>query len=235
MTAGVLATPEVEQVGAAVKALAGEAFAVADDVAAAVRSQINDEIPTSRDAFSGVELAALKAIAAPGSRIQGAGFVSAVGLLPSDRWWLEWFVREADDRVGRLEVSTDPTAMGFHDYEHQPWYRVPQATGQPHVTGPYVDNMCSQDYTLTFTKPMTVRNRFVGVAGADIDVRSAEQVLLPVLRVVAAPVAVVNADGRTLVSNRGDLVCGELLPTPMDQLVSEPLPGLPLRIVLLER
>ncbi|HWU33225.1 MAG TPA: cache domain-containing protein [Marmoricola sp.] len=217
----------------AVVTLAGEAFTVADEVAASVRAQINDEIPTSRDAFASVELVARRAIASPGSRIQGAGFVSAVGLLPDDQWWLEWFVRESDDRAGRLEVSTDPTAMGFHDYERQPWYRVPQATGQPHVTGPYVDNMCSQDYTLTFTKPMTVRNRFVGVAGADIDVRSAEQVLLPVLRAVPAAVGVVNADGRTLVSNRGDLVCGELLPAPINQYNSKPLPGLPLRVILL--
>lgn len=224
---------DVSTVVNAVTALAGEAFSVADDVASAIRTQLNGEIPTSHEAFSGVELVARGAITTPGSRIQGAGFVSAVGLLPHDRWWLEWFVREADDRVGRLEVPTDPITMGFHDYARQPWYKVPQATGQQHITGPYVDNMCSQDYTLTFTKPMTVRNRFVGVAGADIDVRSAEQVLLPVLKTVPGSVAVVNADGRVLVSNRGDLVCGELLPAPIDQFASEPIAGLPLRVVLL--
>ena len=233
MSTPAVAATELSTVVEAVQALAGEAFAVADEVAAAVRSQIGDEIPTSREAFSSVELVARKAIATPGSRIQGAGFVSAVGLLPEDRWWLEWFVREADDRAGRLEVSTDPNAMGFHDYTRQPWYKIPQATGQPHVTGPYVDNMCSQDYTLTFTKPMTVRNRFVGVAGADIDMRSVEHALLPVLRVVPAAVGVVNADGRTLVSNRGDLVCGELLPGPIEGFDSAPLPGLPLRVVVL--
>ena len=103
--------------------------------------------------------------------------------------------------------------MGFHDYEPLEWYDVPRRTGQRHITGPYVDNVCTDDYTLTLTQPVLHDGGFAGVAGADLGVRTVEKVLLPALRALAAPTAVVNADGRTLVSNTGALMCGDLLGT----------------------
>jgi hypothetical protein len=166
------------------------------------------------------------------SRIQGAGFVAAVGLLESDRWWLEWFLR-SDAHPTRLEVETDEHAMGFHDYERLAWYAVPRDTGARGVTGPYVDNLCTEDYTLTFTQPVLVGGVFVGVAGADIGVRAAERALLPVLRTVEGPVAVVNAEGRVLVSNTGSLVCGELLAEKGRHHGLRAVPDVPLEVVRL--
>jgi hypothetical protein len=147
----------------------------------------------------------------PDGIVFGGGFVAAVGLLEDARWWLEWFARDAEDRPQRLVVQTDPTAVGFYDYEHLPWYTVPRQTLLPHVTGPYVDYLCTDDYTLTFTEPVVVDGVFQGVAGCDVKVHVAERFLLPTLRAASGRVAVVNEHGRILTSNSGRDVSGELI------------------------
>ena len=44
--------------------------------------------------------------------------------------------------------------------------RAVQPTGERAITGPYVDYLCTDQYTLTFTAPLVVDGRFLGVAGA---------------------------------------------------------------------
>lgn len=215
----------------ALSGLADEAFALAD----AIEGAAADGLRTDRalSGLSGVEPLVRSAIGAAGSRVQGAGFVPAIGLLEPERWWLEWFVREDDGRVGRLEVQRDPTAIGFYDYAHSPWYAVPQASHRRHITGPYVDNLCTDDYTLTFTQPLVIDGEFLGVSGADVGVRTAERELLPILRSVTPRAAVVNADGRVLVSNTGALMCGDLVGTEPAIHERAELPGLPLAVISL--
>ena len=214
----------------AIGEMVDEAFATADRIGDEVCARLAGRPHPARGDLSGVESIAVAAMAEPGSRIQGAGFVAAVDLLAHETWWLEWFVREDDGRPNRLEVPTDPEAMGFHDYEPLAWFAVPRETGRPHITGPYVDNLCTEDYTLTFSRPVLLDGRFAGVAGADIGVRAAERSLLPVLRSSSRRLAVVNADGRTLVSNTGTLVCGDLLDEATTRS-SYAFRDLPLRVV----
>lgn len=211
--------------------LADEAF----DLARSIEDIAAHGLASDRtlNGLSAVEPLVRKAIGGADSRIQGAGFVVAIGLLDPERWWLEWFVREDGTRVSRLEVQRDPTAVGFHDYELSPWYAVPRASGIPHITGPYVDNLCTDDYTLTFTRPLLVRGEFLGVSGADIGVRTAERELLPLLRAVPDRAAVVNADGRVLVSNTGALMCGDLLDPGARISQRVDLPDLPLAVIAL--
>lgn len=42
----------------------------------------------------------------------------------------------------------------FYDYTALPWFVVPRETGGRRVTGPYVDWVCTEEYTLTFTVPL---------------------------------------------------------------------------------
>ncbi|GAB4006939.1 PDC sensor domain-containing protein [Nocardioides ultimimeridianus] len=160
----------------------------------------------------------LRAGLEPGGLVHGGGFVAAVGALDDARWWLEWFARDPDDRPQRLVVQTDSTAMGFYDYEHLPWYTVPRETGRAHITGPYVDYLCTEDYTLTFTEPVVVDDTFLGVAGCDVKVHVAERFLLPTLRACSGRVAIVNEHGRILTSNTGRAVSGDLI-EPLDVLL----------------
>jgi hypothetical protein len=139
--------------------------------------------------------------------------VAAPALLADAPWCLEWFARGAQGRPERLVTDTDPEGEGFYDYTVLPWWTVPAETGRPHVTGPYVDYVCTEDYTLTFTRPVLTGGRFVGVAGADVRVASVEEVLLPLLR-RSGRLVLVNSFGRVVVSSSARHLGGSLVRDP---------------------
>lgn len=219
----------VDQTRAAVEEIADHAFRLARGIADHVTTAISGRPAPRRADLGGVEDLVTEALSDPDEPVQGAGFVAAVGLLDDARWWLEWFVSGIDARVQRLVTHSEPQSIGFYDYESLPWFVVPRDTGRNHVTGPYVDYLCTEEYTLTFTIPVVVDDRFAGVAGADISVRSVERFLLPPLCAADTGLAVVNAEGRILASNSGRHVCGDLLPGGGDS--PYPMAGLPLSIV----
>jgi hypothetical protein len=132
------------------------------------------------------------------------------GGLTDEGHWLEWWTAD-DGSVEPLAVESDPEAPGFRDYTRLPWFDVPRRTGQRHVTGPYVDYLCTDEYTLTFTSPVVVDGRFAGVAGADVFARTVELTLAALLDDVRQPTAIVNAQGRVVAGNEGAPVTGELL------------------------
>lgn len=191
--------------------LCSGAFGLVDEIVQRVRDVMDQPDPVLSSELGVIDHFVQEELGRDSGPVQGAGFVAGVGVLADAPWWLEWFARDADNRVQRLVVQTDPKGMGFYDYEHLQWYVVPRDKGVRHVTGPYVDYLCTDDYTLTFTAPVLASGRFVGVAGADVGVHTAERALIPVLRTAARPVAVVNAIGRILASNSGRHLCGDLL------------------------
>jgi len=227
--------PELDRVLQAMADLAGEAFGAADRIESAVGAQLENSPRPTRDGLAQIEPVAAEVLTAPGSNIQGVGFVAAAGVMREARLWLEWYVRDGNGRPSRLEVHPDPLDSDLEDYEPLTWYAVPRDTRARHVAGPYLDSLCSDDYMLTFTQPITVDGTFIGVSGADITVRTVERTLLPVLRSLSAPVAVINTQGRTLISNTGALLCGELVRTPLAELDARSLPGTPLHVVALKR
>lgn len=199
----------------AITDLTDEVFAVVDRIADLARTSLTEADVPRKATLSPIAPVASDAVARGGEHVQGAGFVAAVGFLADEAWWLEWFTEGEDGRAHRLVCQTDPGGIGFYDYEHLPWYVVPRDTGARHVTGPYVDYLCTEDYTMTFTVPVVVPaesgGRFAGVAGADLAVRTAEDLLLPSLRAASRRLAVVNAFGRIVASNSGRHVCGDLV------------------------
>ena len=131
----------------------------------------------------------------------------------------------------RLEPVLDRCADDFYDYTQLPWFAIPRATAARHVTGPYVDALCTTEYTLTFTIPLfSTRREFLGVVGADIVVEWLERRLLPLLHRTGRTAALVNAENRVVAANRPDLVTGAVT-----ELVGEryPLPDLPLTVLVL--
>lgn len=147
-----------------------------------------------------------------GTPLVGAGLVFAPGVVAERSLWMEWWHRSPDGRtVDRLDAELDPTAPGFYDYTVLPWFAVPRRTGARHVVGPYVDHLCTQEYTLTFTAPLTVGARFVGVVGADIVAGWMERTLLPLLGAIDRPTALVNDEGRVAVANDPSLVVGSVV------------------------
>jgi hypothetical protein len=213
----------LEAVLEVVESVVGDAFALADRIGAEVEAVFTRQ-PTVRRADLGavVELAR-PALEDPGARIQGAGFVAAIDALADSRWWLEWFMF-SNGSAERLLVDTDPRGENFYDYGSLPWFDVPQRTGRRYITGPYVDYLCTDDYTLTFTVPVTVGDRFVGVAGADVRVFTFEKAILPCLRATQRKVAIVNDQRRIVLSNSARHVSGTLLRAELPSYRIEDLP-----------
>ncbi|MFC4949983.1 hypothetical protein [Pseudonocardia sp. GCM10023141] len=186
---------------------------------------------------------------AAGTPIVGAGLVLAPDVLRDARHWMEWWHHDSDRGVHKLLPVLDADADSFYDYTVLPWYLIPRETGARHVTGPYVDWLCTEEYTLTFTVPIygvhPQRGRqYVGVVGADIVNSWVERRLLPLLHRSERPTALVNADGRVVVANHPALVAGSVthaVDVPglwaggdVEGAALHPLPGLPLAVLVLD-
>ncbi len=176
-----------------------------------------------------VERLVLPALGAPEALVIGAGFVAKPGFISDAEWHLAWWlghantfgVGSADPSLRRLEAEEDPEAESFRDYTTLEWWRVPATSGLPHITGPYVDYLCTDDYTLTLTMPVVHDGRMVGVTGADLYVNDIERTLLPHVRAIGGTATVVNASRRVVVSTDPHRPTGSIL---RSDAAAEPIP-----------
>ena len=168
--------------------------------------------------------------------VVGAGFVAHPTFVSAAPWHLAWWLGDRNTfspngtRSGarRLQAIEDETADGFRDYTTLEWWRRPIQDGRPHITGPYVDYLCTDEYTLTLTTPVSYRGSVIGVVGADVYVRDIERILLPRLQSSHVAVSVVNEAGRVLVSTDARLATGSLMRLRGLPAVGSPLaPGAP--------
>ena len=160
-----------------------------------------------------VEPHALKTVSLPEVNVYGAGFIAAVGLLTDERNHLSWW--QGDDPK-RLLLAAQSVNKEHIDYSELEWFRVPMETGRGHVAGPYVDYLCSDEYTITIAAPVHIDGTFVGVAGLDLLIDSVERQLLPKLAELGYKVTLVNSVGRVVISTdprhaTGDAVRGGAL------------------------
>lgn len=165
----------------------------------------------------------------------GLGIITAPDLLADQPLWLEWWQIKQGGAPTRLEVDLNPGRLGFYDYLAAPWFDVPRRTGQRHLVGPYVDVYGTDCYVLTFTDPVAVDGRFVGVAGADVEATRFEAVVLSRLVDSAVDVVVIGDDDRVVVSTTarwliGSLVVPEQLP---DRAIEQRVHGLSWRLFVL--
>jgi len=180
---------------------------------------------TVEDLDAVVESMTVPELSVDGALMIGAGFVAAPGFLSDAPWHLAWWlghsntfgVGSADPSIRRLLAEEDPTSESFRDYTTLEWWRVPTTTGAPHVTGPYVDYLCTDDYTLTLSIPAHSGDRLAGVVGADLYVNEVERALLPHVRGLEAA-TLVNASGRVVVSTDAHRPTGSLLRTAADRI-----------------
>lgn len=136
----------------------------------------------------------------------GAGFVAARDALAGATWHMAWWQGEAKERLLMLTMES-----AGETYSRREWFTVPMETGEGHVTGPYVDFLCTDEYTLTLTVPVTAKGIIVGVAGADILVENIELLLMERLRDIDPRATLVNGNGRVIVSADPQLAAGALL------------------------
>ncbi|MEU3979004.1 cache domain-containing protein [Streptomyces sp. NPDC026672] len=146
--------------------------------------------------------------------VSGVGFVAAPGLLTDVPAWLEWWQTDAEGDVRPLLPDLDPDRSAYSDYTHWDWFALPRDTGRRAVAGPYVDYLCSDEYSLTLSAPVRVAERFAGVAAADVYLRHFEAVALPLLRELPGPAHLVNARGRVAASADPARLAGSLTRGP---------------------
>ena len=186
----------------------------------------------------------LPRIVEPDPLLVGAGFI-ADGEIVRGRdvhfaWWLGPL--EANPVLGstteptRLDLTTRGYTEYLRDFRALEWYAIPATTRSAHVTGPYVDHLCTCDYILTLTMPVHARGagddgdaRMVGVVGADVAVRGLERELLAAFLDVPEPLALVNEAGRVVLSTEPALQVGQLAAAWAH---AEPCPGTPFRVLV---
>lgn len=194
-----------------------------------------DSAPTAA-AVAALDPLAIAALQREDDLIVGAGFVAAPGAVRDSEYWLQWwsdYNTPRSRRPERLVVEVDPHSESFNDYTRLPWYAVPARTHRRHLAGPYVDYLCTDEYTLTATIPILVRDQFVGVVGADVYANTLAQVIGPLLRPIGAAgreSLVVNESGRVLVADHPSITTGDLV--ALADLHLETLADLPLALVI---
>jgi hypothetical protein len=146
--------------------------------------------------------------------VTGAGAVAAPDTMPGSRYWLEWWWTRTSGEPEALRVNLDPAAPDFYDYTSADWYLTPMRNSARHVAGPYVDYACTNEYALTVAVPVTIHDRFAGVAAADVLVSSLERQLLPALRTLSEPTVLLNSGGRVIASSSPRFASGMRVPLP---------------------
>jgi hypothetical protein len=158
--------------------------------------------------------------------VVGAGFVVTPGVLADRELHLAWWQGEEQQPLPERGV---PIGHHVFDYTRHEWFQTPLATGLRHVTGPYVDYVCTDEYVLTATVPVLVDGRMVGVAGGDTRLETFEQLMREPLQ-DAGGVALVNTHDRIVVAADPLLRSGQKV-EPASYAVTHPLPGLPFRVL----
>ena len=220
-------TRQVERVIAAVAGLGEEAGAIAAEARRAGRLLHRSDLAALRPAVAGV-------LSQHADLAVGAGVVLAPGTIADAPRCIEWWWADQGAGLAQLHVDLDPESAEFYDYTTTEWYRVPERTGRPAVAGPYVDYICTHQYTFTVSVPVSVEGCFAGVAGADILAAQVEQLALPGLSGLGRTAVLVSGTGRVIASNTAGVLpgvpaqrqpgCAELVPAAGPGHPPGPLP-----------
>nr|BFE88990.1 hypothetical protein GCM10020093_115910 [Planobispora longispora] len=102
------------------------------------------------------DLAALRPLLLPrlGGLVSGIGFIAAPGLLSDAPWYLEWWQESSSGDPVRLVRDMDPASSAFYDYSHWDWFSGPRSGEDRTLAGPYVDFLCTDEYSLTLSVPV---------------------------------------------------------------------------------
>ncbi|PWJ47735.1 hypothetical protein SAMN06264364_13538 [Quadrisphaera granulorum] len=186
-----------------------------------------EELPSAVAGSPGALDDAVAAFALPALRggsglIAGAGLICTPALLPGPGWHVAWWLFDGPGKEPRRLPSGAPGSDQLRDYSAMEWWRVPVRTAARHLTGPYVDYVCVNDYVLTVTTPVLRSGEVTGVVGADLLVDRLDRLVLPLLLPLGAPCTLVNATARVMTSTDARREPGSLL--RMDGLTEALLP-----------
>ena len=196
--------------------LVTEYFARAIDALAVWRQQLAAEItearaeaPLTTDRLDDlVEPSALRLFDTVDLPVYGSGFIAALDWLADANSHLAWW--QGPERA-QLVLAAQSVNKEHIDYSELEWYRVPHETGEPHVAGPYVDYLCSDEYTITVAAPVHINDVFVGAVALDLLIDRVERDLTPRLAAFGNDISIVNGVGRVLLSTSPARATGDTI------------------------
>jgi hypothetical protein len=164
--------------------------------------------------------------------LAGLGFIAVPGLLGDEPWYLEWWQPTPSGTPVQLIRDLNPASSAFYDYTHWDWYTGPSSGAERTICGPFVDYLCTDEYGFTLSVPVSLQGTFIGVAAADMLLRSFEAAIAPALRRIPVAALVVNGAGRVITANTAEWLAGSVF-RGAPGAVSYPIADLPLSLVTL--
>ena len=189
-----------------------------------IASRVEEVVPRLRGGGNlRAELSRAVISAAADIDLDGLGYIPEPGVVPGLEHAIAWWHLTPQGLVVDDSHVLDPDRDDFYDYLAQEYYAVPRAELRPYAQGPYVDYGGTNDYSITFSQPVLLNGKFVGVAAADVPVASIERQLAPWLALSDRQCMVINAERRVIVSNAIDHLVGDVLPL-VDGKDAKPVP-----------
>ncbi|GAA1972075.1 hypothetical protein GCM10009798_36530 [Nocardioides panacihumi] len=140
----------------------------------------------------------------------GHGFVAAPDVMSGLEHYLLWFQRRTNG-IRRLKLNLSATDPDLYDYLDTDWFAGARRRVGPVLYGPYVDYAGADFLVLTIAVPVMVGERFVGVAGADLDPDAVESALVMRLRNLPGDAVIVTEDRSVVASGSARWMPGERL------------------------
>jgi hypothetical protein len=144
---------------------------------------------------------------------ESAGYVLTEGTLADRSRHLDWWHRSPGGGYELLVLNLDPDAPDCYDYYAMEWFRAALDGHRRFVSGPLIDLPCADVYIMTFSSPIVVGDRLLGIAGADVAVARFETRIVPPLRRLPVEAVLVNRERRVIASNDARFTTGEKLPS----------------------
>lgn len=145
------------------------------------------------------------------------GFAAAPGVMRGGDRYLLWFVRRPTG-IRRLILNLAAGDPELYDYFDTDWYGRAERDRTPALFGPYVDYAGADFLVLTVAVPVLVGDRFVGVAGSDMDPGVLEGALVAMIRALPGEAVIVGADRSVMAAGSPRWMPGERLPVhPADE------------------
>lgn len=203
---------DVENVAQALAAwisgISTEAKKLTENVTSLLEQNLADKSKIDKAALRGLDEIIWEFLKKNTYAVGAGAFFDAASVEEGDSVFEWWFRRDAG-ALRKLEADRTPGSNRYYDYEKLPFFSTAASTGELTLWGPYIDHLGVDDYIMSFTAPLLIHGRFMGVSGCDLRIKDLEPLIMPDLRVIPMDAALINADDRVILGNSGTYLVGE--------------------------
>jgi hypothetical protein len=183
-------------------------FAVASELAAhlvlhAEKAARSERSLTTAD-LSGLDAPITQLLVENKHLITGAGVATAPHELADAELWMQWWVQGPSGLV-QLVPELERGGSQFYDYPSAVWFSGSARDLAPHLAPPHFDDGGTDTWMVTATIPVIVRDRFIGLACAELTLERIGSLVAPALRAIPAPAVLVSPERLVVASTHPDM------------------------------